>query len=206
MRSVSFFKFRVSKCSLSPALSLKKFVIFSCCKKYVGREIIAQGSFKFNNYNKFKISIKIILNGVLDFKQNTYIIYCWPWRAARLILQNHQFGQYKFQTCAIRVHYGPRFCGHILYIKHFTVFLVLLFSGQRPAHASNSVSWPIDLRHNCFIFKYTYICEYTYIQIRWFLLLQHLFNFRSKQQTLMALTAISSAVMPQTCNSSWLAA
>lgn len=133
------FKFKVLKCSLSGALSLKNVCPFGCCrKKYVGREIITQGSFKFNNYNKFKIHIKITLNDVLDFKQNTYIIYCLPWRAARLILQNNPFGQYKFQTSAI--HYGPRFCGHILYIKPITVFLVLLFSGQRTGHANNSVS------------------------------------------------------------------
>jgi len=117
-------------------------------------EIITQGSFKFNNYNKFKISIIIILDVVLDFKQNTYIIYCLSSRSARLILQYYPFGQYNFQTCAI--YYGPRFCGYILYIKFFTVFLVLLFSGQRTGHASNSVSYLFDLRLNCFILKYLY--------------------------------------------------
>lgn len=142
---------------MSRNLSLNNVCYFPAVavKIYAGRETIKQQSFKFINCNKFKISIKIILNGVLDFKQNTYIIYCLTWRAARLILQNFPFGQYKFQTCAIQ--YGPRFCGHILYIKHLKVFLVLLFSDQRTYRAGNTVSYPFDLCLNCFILKYLYL-------------------------------------------------
>jgi len=65
---------------LVPSLKSRKCSLFLAVavKKYVGRELITQGRFKLNNNNKFKFSIKIILNGVLDIKQNTYIIYCLP--------------------------------------------------------------------------------------------------------------------------------